>query len=153
MLVRALLQSKPKEIVTTRPGTTIDEAMDVLINKNIGCLPVVDDDGKPVGIISDKDIFRRIHKTKGDNYHNLKVADVMSTDLIVGVPEDDITYIAGIMDKNWIRHVPIMDEDKMVGLISLGDIITTQAEHAKIENRYLKLYTSGMGSRDKSADH
>jgi len=151
MLVRTHLEEKPKELVTARPSTTIDDAMDLLINNKIGCLPVVSDNDQLVGIISDKDIFRKIHEKKTD-YLSLKVADMMTTDLIVGLPEDELNYIAGVMDHNWIRHVPIVNEDQLVGLISLGDIVRTQTEDARIENRYLKLYTDGLGLRDKSAD-
>jgi CBS domain-containing protein len=151
MLVRTLLESKPKNVVTATTGTTIDAAMDMMISNNIGCLPVVEDDGKLIGIVSDKDIFRKIHETKGD-YHNLKVSDVMTTDLIVGLPDDDIEYIAGVMDNNWIRHVPIVEGDHIIGLVSIGDVIRIQSSRHEIENRYLKLYMDGMGSRDRSAD-
>jgi CBS domain-containing protein len=152
MLVKFILEKKPRDIISATPSTTVDAAMDILISKGIGCLPVLDESDRLVGIISDADIFRKIHETKGD-YHSLTVGDLMTTDVIVGLPDDDITYIAGIMDKNWIRHVPIVEGEKMVGLVSLRDIIKTQAEHTEIENRYLKLYTSGLGIRDKSADH
>ena len=152
MLVKNLLESKPKEIVSAAPDTSVEDAMDVLIQKNIGCLPVLDDTGELVGIVSDKDIFRKIHETRGE-YHALKVADVMSTNLIVGLPEDDITYIAGIMRKNWIRHVPIVKEGEVIGLVSLRDILKTTSKTTDIENRYLKMYMDGLHSRDRSADY
>jgi len=152
MLVKTLLADKPREIITTSRKMSVDAAMDLLITNNIGCLPVVDDDGKLVGIVSDKDIFRKIHQTKGQ-YHSLTVGDIMTDALIVGLPDDELAYIAGIMDKNWIRHVPILDGEKLVGLISQRDIIRTQAEHHEIENRYLNLYIDGLHSRDKSADY
>lgn len=151
MLVRTLLESRPREVITVTRSTTVDEAMDLLITNNIGCLPVMDDKGKLAGIVSDKDIFRKIHQTKGD-YHSLTIKDVMTTELIVGLPEDNITYIAGVMNKNWVRHIPIVDGENLVGLVSLRDIIKTQTQDAEIENRYLKLYMGGLGARDKSAD-
>ena len=152
MLVKNLLESKPKEIVSAAPDTSVEDAMDVLIQKNIGCLPVLDDEGELVGIVSDKDIFRKIHETRGE-YHALKVVDVMSTNLIVGLPDDDITYIAGIMRKNWIRHVPIVKEGEVIGLVSLRDILKTTSRTTDIENRYLKMYMDGLHSRDRSADY
>ena len=152
MLVKNLLESKPKEIVSAAPDTSVEDAMDVLIQKNIGCLPVLDDEGELVGIVSDKDIFRKIHETRGE-YHALKVVDVMSTNLIVGLPDDDITYIAGIMRKNWIRHVPIVKEGEVIGLVSLRDILKTTSKTTDIENRYLKMYMDGLHSRDRSADY
>lgn len=151
MLVKALLESKPKEIITAKPSTSIDEAMNLLISKGIGCLPVINDNGKLVGILSDKDIFKKVHETKGD-YHKLIVEDVMSSDLIIGLPDDDITYIAGVMDKNWIRHIPIVDGDNFIGLVSLRDVIKTQTKNINIENRYLNLYMDQLERRDKSGD-
>jgi CBS domain-containing protein len=151
MLVKTLLESKPKRIVTARASTSIDEAMDLLISNRIGCLPVLDNDGILIGIISDKDIFKKIHQTKGD-YHLLKVGDVMTTDLIVGLPDDDITYIAAMMNNNWIRHIPIVEGDHMIGMVSIGDIIKTQAKSAEVENRHLKMYMDEFHRRDKSGD-
>lgn len=151
MLVRTLLEQKARDVVTAKPDYSIDKAMDLLITHNIGCLPIVDDNNQLIGIISDKDIFHRIHQTKGE-YHHLKVADVMTKDLIVGLPSDDLEYIAGIMDKNWIRHVPIVEEEKILGLVSQRDIIKTTARHTELENRYLNFYLEGLHHRDKSAD-
>ena len=152
MLVKNLLESKPKEIVSAAPDTSIEDAMNVLIQNNIGCLPILDDSGELVGIVSDKDIFRKVHETRGQ-YHSLSVADVMSTNLIVGLPDDDISYIAGIMRKNWIRHVPIVEEGEVVGLVSLRDILKTTSKTTEVENRYLKMYMDGLHSRDRSADY
>jgi CBS domain-containing protein len=119
MLVKTLLESKPRDLITAAANTPIDKAMDLLITKNIGCLPIVETDGKLVGIVSDKDIFRKIHETKGD-YHKLSVGDIMTTDLIVGLPDDDIEYIAGVMDNNWIRHIPVVEGVHLVGFDRAG---------------------------------
>ncbi|MDF1545201.1 MAG: CBS domain-containing protein [bacterium] len=151
MFVRTLLESKERNLITTTPEATLEEAMDLLIGNGIGCLPVLSGSGELVGIISDKDIFKKIHETKG-NYRQCCVKEVMTYELIVGLPEDDISYIAGVMDKNWIRHVPILDGEKVVGIVSLRDIIKTTAENVGIENRYLNLYMEMMGRRDKSGD-
>jgi len=151
MLVKTMLESKSKEIVTAKSSTKIDEAMDLLISKRIGCLPVLDDGGKLVGIVSDKDIFKKIHETKGD-YHSLSVGDVMNKAVIVGLPDDDIAYIAGLMGKNWIRHVPIVENEQLIGLVSQRDIISTQAKTKEIENRYLKLYLDEMNGPSRSGD-
>ena len=67
----------------------------------------------------------------------------MTTELIVGVVDDDLTYSAVLMTNNRIRHIPIMEKDKIIGIVSVGDIVKTQMEHIKIENRYLRQYLSG----------
>ncbi|MEA2030974.1 MAG: CBS domain-containing protein [candidate division Zixibacteria bacterium] len=151
MLVETLLEQKQREIITTTPSTSIEDAMDLLITKDIGCLPVLDDDTKLIGIISDKDIFKKLYETKGD-YHNLKVEDIMSTDLIIGVLDDELDYIASVMDTNWIQHMPIVDGEKMVGIISQRDIIKVNSRKHEQENRYLNLYMEGLHKRDQSGD-
>ncbi|MBU0985302.1 MAG: CBS domain-containing protein [candidate division Zixibacteria bacterium] len=152
MRVRALLEAKPAPIVIAKPSTGVDEAMELLISNNIGCLPVVDDSGQLAGIVSDKDILKKIHEAKGD-YHALSMKDVMTTEVIVGVPDDDIEYIAGIMDKNWIRHIPIMDGEDLIGVVSLRDVNKTLVKATKSENRYLNMYMDSLHRRDRSGDH
>lgn len=152
MLVKKLLEEKQKRIITTSPTTTVGDAMDRMISNDICCLPVVDEQEKLCGIVSDRDFFRKIHETKG-HYQTMTVGEVMNRNVIVGVPNDEIDYIAGIMYKNKIRHVPIVESGQMVGVISLRDINKTLVKNTQIENRYLKLYSDGIGVRDFSADH
>jgi len=142
MLVRDILQSKQRNIVTAIPATTVLEAMDVLISNKISCLPVVDADDKLVGIVSDKDIFRLVYKNQ-DDFTGVALSDIMSTNLIVGLADDEIDYIAGIMTENRIRHIPIVEKDKMVGLVSQGDVVKKQMKDIQVENRYLKMYIDG----------
>ncbi len=151
MLVRELLQRDPGKIITTSPESSFAEAMDLLVKNDIGCLPVVDDEGNLSGMVSERDIFRKVQKTKG-HYKALKVKDVMSEEVVVGVPEDTLDYIAGMMHKNWLRHIPIVEGEKMIGLISQRDMIKIQAKDKEIETRYLNLYLEGMSKRDMSGD-
>jgi len=142
MIVKDILKCKQKELVTALPTTTIRQAMELLIENKISSLPVVDENQKLVGIISDKDIFKKIYKTEGD-YRIFTVGQLMTTNLIVGLAEDELPYIAGLMTNNRIRHIPIVEQDRIIGIISVGDIVKTQMEHIKIENRYLKQYLNG----------
>ena len=148
MTVKKIMAIKSEDVITARAETSIDDAMDLLISNKIGCIPVVEEDGKLIGIVSDHDIFARIHATKGD-YHSLKVGDLMITNLIVGLPDDDLEYIAGVMKKNWIRHVPIVEGDHVIGIISQRDIIKSRAQRTEVENRYLM---SMLRGRDRSGD-
>ncbi|MDD3733226.1 MAG: CBS domain-containing protein [candidate division Zixibacteria bacterium] len=142
MLVKDILKCKQKGLVTAIPNMTIRQAMELLIKNRISSLPVEDDDGKLIGIISDKDIFRKIFETRGD-YRVFTVGQLMTTDLIVGLPDDELSYIAGLMTHNRIRHIPIVEKDRLIGIISVGDIVKTQMENMEVENRYLKQYLSG----------
>ncbi|MBD3402471.1 CBS domain-containing protein [candidate division GN15 bacterium] len=142
MLVKDLLRQKDRRLVTTTAGTDLETAMGQLIDNRISCLPVLDDTGKLIAIISDKDIFRAVYESK-EQFRELTVGDEMTRDLIVGVGDDSISYIAGLMTNNRIRHIPIVEGDALVGLLSVGDIVKTQMEDIKIENRYLKDFIQG----------
>ena len=142
MKVRDILKGKAQETITARPETKISEAMRLLIVNKISCLPVINESANLLGIISDKDIFNKIFDDP-DNFRASTVTDLMSTDLIVGVPDDEVCYIAGIMTNNRIRHVPIVENKQLAGLVSVGDVVKTQMENIEIENRYLKQYIDG----------
>lgn len=142
MKVKEILQNKPGKLVTVAPEANIIVAMQLLIDNRIGCLPVISESGRLVGIVSDKDIFKAVYNHQ-DGFAGLSVGEIMSTNLIVGIPEDGIEYIAGIMTKNRIRHIPIMEGDQLAGLVSIGDVVKCQMSSIEIENRYLKIYIEG----------
>lgn len=142
MFVRDLLKSKKREIITATAETGIDEAMGLLIDNAISCLPVLDSNGKLEGIVSDKDIFRLIFEHRAD-FKSYRISDVMSKDVLVGLANDDMNYVAGVMMKNHVRHIPIVERDKLIGMISQSDIVKTQMKRMAVENRYLKLYFNG----------
>lgn len=142
MLVRDMLKTSPREIITVDPKTGVRAAMETLISNKIGCLPVLDTGGELVGILDDQDIFRAVYENQ-EEFEKFTAADLMTADLIIGMPSDDMNYIAGLMAKNNIRYIPIMDDKKMIGLISPGDVVKAQMTHIEIENRYLKMYMEG----------
>jgi len=142
MKVKDILEKKPQDTVTAQPQDSIIQTMETLISKKISCLPVLGESGELVGIISDKDIFELVYKKRAQ-FPDMKVADVMTSDLIVGLPEDDLSYIASIMTENRVRHIPIVNGQKLIGLISQGDIVKGEMVKIRVENRYLKEYING----------
>ncbi|MFZ5981734.1 MAG: CBS domain-containing protein, partial [Candidatus Zixiibacteriota bacterium] len=82
-----------------------------------------------------------IYETPID-FRVFKVGQLMTTDVIVGLLEDELAYIAGLMTNNRIRHIPVVDKNHLIGIVSVGDIVKTQMEHIEIENRYLREYLS-----------
>lgn len=140
MLVKDVLSGK-RVIAVTR-STPTRQAMQLLIEHRISCLPVLDEKQELIGIISDKDIFRLLYEN-ADSAGDSVVGDFMSTNLIVGLPTDEIEYIATIMTNNRIRHVPIVNGRTIIGLLSVGDIVKTQIEGYVAENRYLRQYIDG----------
>ncbi len=139
MTVKDILAAKGRAVITTTPDTPLLEAMALLIDHAISCLPVENEQNELIGIVSDKDIFRCAFK-QPDNFTRHQVKDVMTTELIVGLETDEVGYVAGIMTNNRIRHVPIVDGKRIVGLISAGDIVKTRMQDFEVENRYLREY-------------
>ena len=142
MLVKDLLKSKKRDVVTVAGDAPISRAMDLLIAHKISCLPVIRVTGELEGIVSDRDIFRAIHKNPR-SFKILTVRNIMTSEVMIGVPDDDIQYIGGVMTQNRIRHVPIVEDDNLVGLISLGDVVKAHIDEVEVENRYLKTYIAG----------
>ncbi len=72
------------------------------------------------------------------------VADIMTTELVIGVPDDRLDYVMGVMTQNRIRHLPIMDAGSLVGIVSIGDVVRAHLQETQYENRMLKDYIHGV---------
>jgi CBS domain-containing protein len=112
--------------------------MELMVEHDIGCLPVVNQQGNLVGMITDRAIFRAINKAK-DKYRSLKVRDLMTQEVASGDLDEDMAHIADRMRKCWTRYVPIVEDERVIGIVSLWDVLKAKAK-TESENRYLKLY-------------
>jgi CBS domain-containing protein len=137
MKIRDILRGKGTEVATISPEATIHEAMTILVSRRIGSLVVTDEKRKIVGIITERDILREC-TARSERIKETLVREVMTTDLIIGVPDDEVSYVMGIMTQNRIRHLPVMADEHLEGLISIGDVVKAQLEETEFENRYLK---------------
>jgi CBS domain-containing protein len=141
MKISEVLKAKGKQIESISPDNSIREAMDKISAKKIGSLLVMKD-GVAVGIISERDIFR-IMATQGETAFSKPVRDFMTENLVVCVPDDDVDTAMARMTNNRFRHLPIVEDRKVVGIISIGDVVKAQVHNLKIENRYLTDYITG----------
>ena len=139
MKVRDILEVKGSQVYSIQPDQTILDAVAVLMQHRIGALLVRDAAGKVCGLISERDVLREcLHRSA--ELGRIPIREVMTKDLVVCVPDDAIDYAMGIVTKNRIRHLPIMDGDRVLGLISIGDLVKAGLEETEYENRYLKEY-------------
>lgn len=156
MLVRDILQRKGTEVVTIESGRTVHDAIGVLNEHGIGALLVRDEDGEIRGILTERDVLHECGErcvrlirpgahAEADPCPSL-VRDVMTTELIIGVPDDTVEYVMGVMTKNRIRHLPILEEGELAGIISIGDIVNALLRESEFENRMLKDYIQGAGT-------
>lgn len=125
MKVRNILSYKTGKLITIGPDQTLKEVVTILATHNIGAL-VVADNQKLVGIISERDLVRLA--AQHENPLPLRVGDVMTRDVVVGAPNDDILAVAHTMTERRFRHLPILEGDKLVGMISIGDVLKAQRD-------------------------
>ena len=153
MRISDILQQKGGTVVTIEGHTTVHEAIRTLNEHRIGALIVTGENGKLSGIITERDVLRICaegcaHLLEASQPEERScpatVRDVMTKDLIVGVLEDDLPYVMGIMTKNRIRHLPVLDEGKLVGIISIGDVVNALVDEREFENRLLTDYIHGL---------
>lgn len=140
--VKDLLKSKGSQVISIHQSESVHEAIKKLVDHNIGGILVVDENNKLVGIFTERDILKESAR-RSDQIKTTTVESVMTTDLIIGLPEDDVEYLMGIMTTNKIRHIPIMDGEEIKGMISIGDLVKAVLTHVNNENRYLKDYIMG----------
>ena len=115
---------KVKQIMTTdvstvTPNDTITKAASIMNQLNVGSVPVIDG-SRVVGIVTDRDITLRGVAKSGDP--NQKISEVMTTDVKYATPDMDVHAVADLMAENQVRRLPVIDNDKLVGIVAIGDL-------------------------------
>jgi len=126
MTISTILARKGVKVVMIRPEQTLREALAMLAQHSIGALLVVDARGLLVGIMSERDIVREA--VRNERFFDLAVSEIMTRNVITGAPHDDLNAVAITMTNKRFRHLPILDGGKIVGVISLGDIVKAQRD-------------------------
>ena len=146
MKVREYLATLKRVIITCRPEDTIETAATVLATNHIGAMPVRDANGRIIGMFSERDIIRAFSQ-RGREVQRLLVGDVMATKLIVCAPEDAMVTARKLMKANRIRHLPVMEDGHLVGLLSISDALEAILQDTDMEVHILRdhaLVTRGM---------
>ena len=143
MILRDILHAKGRAVHTIGPEATLEDVVQTLVSHNCGSLVVCDGpDGTMVGIITERDILRACSVHKGP-LAELRVDDFMTRNLATGSSDDSVEETMGLMTERRIRHLPIVDDGRLKGLVSIGDIVKLQFDHLSLENHYLKNYLHG----------
>ena len=127
MNIANVLASKGASVVTIHPDQTVREALALFAERNIGALVVVDDARRAVGMITERGILRSA--LTNDRVLTAPVGAVMTREVVIGHPSDDLMSVAHTMTEKRIRHLPVMEQGKLVGIVSLGDLVRTQRDH------------------------
>ncbi len=144
MKVKEILRAKGSGVITIKPEAPVHELVDLLTKHGVGALVVVDDSTNICGIVTERDVLRRCLKAAEPNL-SMPVRAIMTTDVIVGVPEDDVDYVMNVITDNKIRHLPIVTGKNLVGIVSIGDIVKSMLKEIEFENRHLKDYIKSGG--------
>ncbi len=142
MKVKDILSEKGSNVVSVHEEKTVWEAMQVFAANKVGSLLVLNDNEDPVGIIGARDVLMET-LSKCEGIKQSKVKDIMTRDIIVGAPEDSLEDVQKLMTKNRIRHLPIVKDHNICGIISIGDIVKAHLADLHVENKYLKEYVAG----------
>jgi len=149
MFVSNILRTKGTEIHRIDPNATADNAVEELVKYNVGSLVVceLDEDGESrmVGIITERDLLRA-QAARPKPLNQLLVREVMSSNVITLSLEGTLHDAMGMMTQHRIRHLPVMNEDQMRGIISIGDIVKAHHDELEMENHYMKSYIQGEGA-------
>jgi CBS domain-containing protein len=139
MLVREILDVKGRLVLTCAEDDTLADVVDKLVANNCGSLVVCDDGGQMIGIITERDILRASATVRG-SLEFVRVSERMSRTPAVAGPEDSVGETMGTMTERRIRHLPVIEEGRLAGMISIGDVVKAQHDELCRENHYLKSY-------------
>lgn len=131
MKVRTILATKGTNVITIRPEQTLKEVALLLAEHNIGALVVVDEVGQLVGIVSERDIIQAAARL--EDPLSRPVREVMTKEVVTGLPQDDLTAVADTMTEKRFRHLPIVEHGELVGIVSMKDIVKSQRDQYKGE--------------------
>ena len=140
MKVTDILSSKGSNVFSVSENITVYEALKIMGEKNIGALLVMEEENLK-GIISERDYARKI-VLKGKSSQETTVNEIMTKEVITVLPEDDIEKCMGLMSGRHIRHLPVMKDNKVLGVISITDVVTAIIDLQKNTITHLENYIS-----------
>jgi CBS domain-containing protein len=140
--IQDILRHKGDRVVTITQDRRALEAVAVLVEHNIGGLVVVADD-RPIGIITERDILRLTARSP-DELRSYTVEAVMTRDLVTATPRHELREAMDMMTARKIRHLPVLDGEALVGIVSIGDLVNACRLEAEEENGHLRGYIQGV---------
>lgn len=143
MRIADILRTKGSTVATVTETTTVVGLLGELANGNIGAMVVIAPEGV-VGIVSERDVVRQLHE-HGPDLLCKSVADIMSTAVLTCGLDDRVDDLAALMTNNRVRHVPVLDSGRLVGIVSIGDVVKNRMEELQDEQRQLQAYITQGG--------
>ena len=142
MNVESILRTKGQAVATIRPDETVGAAVDALISRNIGALVVSEDGNSVDGIISERDIVHWL-AARGADLLALKVSEVMTARVATCDPSDSVDQLMAEMTNRRIRHFPVVQDGRLCGIVSIGDVVKNRLDEVEYEARSLRSFIAG----------
>jgi CBS domain-containing protein len=143
MRISEILRNKGKFVATVRPDATVRALLALLSERNIGAVVVSEDDGATIsGIVSERDVVRRLHD-RGDPVLDDTVASIMTTDVRTCRIDDSSDDLRPIMIEYRVRHLPVVHDGRLVGIVSIGDVVKAAISELEAEREHLVSYIEG----------
>lgn len=139
MRIADILRSKGSAVATVTQTTTVTALLAELAVRNIGAMVVVGPDGSPVGIVSERDVVRTL-QDRGAEMLRGPVADIMSGPILTCTPDDRVDDLAAMMTEHRVRHVPVLADGRLAGIVSIGDVVKNRLEELAAERQQLEAY-------------
>jgi CBS domain-containing protein len=142
MRISDVLQSKGStEVATIRPDATVRELLAELASHNVGALVVSEDGTSAIGIVSERDVVRRLHED--ETVLDGPVSAIMTTSIHAGEPGDSLDRLMTLMTEHRVRHVPVVEDGALVGIVSIGDAVKLRLSQLEFERDQLNQYVAG----------
>jgi CBS domain-containing protein len=142
--ISAVLKNKAGDLWSTTPNASVYEAIEIMAEKQVGALPVMEQ-GKLLGIISERDYARKVI-LKGRLSKETPVSDIMTSPVITVTLQHSVGDCMHIITEKRIRHLPVVENDRLIGVISIGDLVNWVITEQQQTIRHLEAYISGMAS-------
>lgn len=139
MRISEVLKRKGDDVATIRSDATVADLLDLLAARRIGAVVVSDEDGRVDGIISERDLVMKL-RVGTESFGTVHVRDFMSTDVATCTPEDDTETLARTMTERRVRHLPVLVDGRLAGIVSIGDIVKQRLDELQEERDQLVDY-------------
>lgn len=138
MRIADVLKGKGSAVTTVSPDEAVTEVLRFITEGNLGALPVVDGE-RIVGIVSERDVVRRLHQ-QGGALLNARVSEIMTADVVTCSPDDGVGDLAKIMTERRVRHLPVVVDGVLSGIVSIGDLVKARIDMLEQEREQLESY-------------
>lgn len=142
MRISDVLRGKGADVATVSPEVTVAALLEGLAERRIGAMVVQTADQTLVGIVSERDVVRALH-TDGAALLDAPVAQIMTAEVTTVAPTDSVEHVMRLMTEQRVRHVPVVDHGRLVGIVSIGDVVKSRIDDLQSTTAHLESYITG----------